>query len=142
MEYLNPDNIDWKIAEYHIMGDSNPVIGEKLGLNKSTVWRRLQTPECQAAINTIRNIYYNTLATHVYAGAIEASNFVRKKLREEDATVSAAVAYLRIAKDIYSKDYILYESEDAEFISKAQNQKNFNLEPTIRLDKLHLSEEE
>jgi len=78
----------------------------------------------------------------VYAGAIEASNFVRKKLREEDATVSAAVAYLRIAKDIYSKDYILYESEDAEFISKAQNQKNFNLEPTIRLDNLHLSEEE
>jgi len=26
MEELNPDNIDWKVAEYHVMGDSNPVI--------------------------------------------------------------------------------------------------------------------
>ena len=44
MKYLNPDNIDWKIAEYYVMGDSNTVIAEKLGLNKSTIWRRLQKP--------------------------------------------------------------------------------------------------
>ena len=37
MEELNPDNIDWKVAEYHVMGDSNPVIAEKLGINRSTV---------------------------------------------------------------------------------------------------------
>ena len=56
MEELNPDNIDWKVAEYPVMGDSNPVIAKKLGINRSTVWRRLQSPECQAVINAIRNI--------------------------------------------------------------------------------------
>ena len=65
MEELNPDNIDWKVAEYHVMGDSNAAIAEKLGINRSTVWRRLQTPECQAAVNAIRNIFYNSLAPHI-----------------------------------------------------------------------------
>ena len=142
MKYLNPDNIDWKIAEYHVMGDSNNVIAEKLSLNKSTIWRRLQKPECQAAVNTIRNIFYNSLATHIYAGAIEASNFARQKFRDGEATVSEAVAYLRVSKDIYLKDYILYQSEDAEFISREQIQKNFNLHPTKKFDKLYLHEEE
>ena len=142
MKYLNPDNIDWKIAEYHVMGDSNTLIAEKLSLNKSTLWRRLQKPECKAAVNTIRNIFYNSLATHIYAGAIEASNFARQKFRDGEATVSEAVAYIRVSKDIYLKDYILYQSEDADFISREQIQKNFNLHLTKRFDNLHLQEEE
>ena len=142
MKYLNPDNIDWKIAEYHVMGDSNTLIAKKLSLNKSTIWRRLQKHECKAAVNTIRNIFYNSLATHIYSGAIEASNFARKKFRDGEATVSEAVAYISVSKDIYLKDFILYQSEDADFISREQIQKNFNLNFTKRFDNLYLQEEE
>ena len=142
MKYLNPDNIDWKIAEYHVMGDSNTLIAEKLSLNKSTIWRRLQKPEWQAAVNTIRNIFCISLATHIYSGAIEASNFARKKFRDGEATVSEAVAYIRVSKDIYLKDFILYQSEDPDFISREQIQKNFKLNFTKRFDNLYLQEEE
>ena len=137
MEELNPDNIDWKVAEYHVMGDSNPVIAEKLGINRSTVWRRLQTPECQAAVNAIRNIFYNSLAPHIYAGAIEASNFARSKFKKGEATVSEAVAYLRVAKDVHIKDFILYQPEDAAIISREQYPKNFNIAPEDRLNSVH-----
>ena len=132
MKELNPDNIDWKVAEYHVMGDSNPVIAEKLGINRSTVWRRLQTPECQAVINTIRNIFYNSLAPNIYAGAIEASNFVRNKFKKGEASV---------AKDIHLKDFILYQPEDADLISREQYPKNFNIAPEDRLNSVHSEEE-
>tara|TARA_B100000035_G_C20998858_1_gene553879 strand:+ start:1204 stop:1629 length:426 start_codon:yes stop_codon:yes gene_type:complete len=141
MEELNPDNIDWKVAEYHVMGDSNPVIAKKLGINRSTVWRRLQSPECQAVINAIRNIFYNTLATHLYVGAIEASNFIRKKLKKGEATVAEAIAYLRVSKDVHMKDFILYQSEDADLISREQYPKNFNIAPEVRLNSVHSEEE-
>ena len=141
MEELNPDNIDWKIAEYHVMGDSNPVIAKKLGINRSTVWRRLQTPECQAVVNAIRNIFYNSLAPNIYAGAIEASNFVREKFKKGEATVAEAVAYLRVAKDIFIKDFILYQPEDVEIISREQYSKNFNIAPEDRLNSVHSEEE-
>ena len=141
MEELNPDNIDWKVAEYHVMGDSNPVIAKKLGINRSTVWRRLQSPECQAVINAIRNIFYNTLATHLYVGAIEASNFIREKLKKGEATVAEVVAYLRVSKDIHMKDFILYQPEDADLISREQYPKNFNIAPEVRLNSVHSEEE-
>ena len=141
MEEFNPDNIDWKVAEYHVMGDSNPVIAKKLGINRSTVWRRLQSPECQAVINAIRNIFYNTLATHLYVGAIEASNFIREKLKKGEATVAEAVAYLRVAKDLHLKDFILYQPEDADLISREQYPKNFNIAPEVRLNSVHSEEE-
>ena len=141
MKELNPDNIDWKVAEYHVMGDSNPVIAKKLGINRSTVWRRLQSPECQAVINAIRNIFYNTLATHLYAGAIEASNFIREKLKKGEATVAEAVAYLRVSKDVHMKDFILYQPEDADLISREQYPKNFNIAPEVRLNSVHSEEE-
>ena len=141
MEELNLDNIDWKVAEYHVMGDSNPVIAKKLGINRSTVWRRLQSPECQAVINAIRNIFYNTLATHLYVGAIEASNFIREKLKKGEATVAEAVAYLRVSRDVHMKDFILYQPEDADLISREQYPKNFNIAPEVRLNSVHSEEE-
>ena len=141
MKELNPDNIDWKVAELHVMGDSNPIIAQKLGINRSTVWRRLQTPECQAVINTIRNIFYNSLAPNIYAGAIEASNFVRKKLKNGEASVSEAVSYIRLVKDIYLKDFIMYQPEDPVLISREQYSKNFNIHPEDRLNCIDLEEE-
>ena len=44
MEEIKPDNKDFRIAELHIEGLSNPQIADALGINRSTVYRRLQTP--------------------------------------------------------------------------------------------------
>ena len=44
MKEIKPDNKDYRIAELHVEGLSNPQIGKALGLNRSTVYRRLQTP--------------------------------------------------------------------------------------------------
>ncbi len=141
MEEINPDNIDWKVAEYHVMGDSNPTIAKKLGINRSTVWRRLQTPACQAVIHRIRNIFYNSLASNIYAGAVEASNFARGKFKKGEASVTEAVAYLRVSKDFYLKDFILYQSEDPDLISYEQYPKNFNIRPEDRINSIDLEEE-
>ena len=72
---------------------------------------------------------------------IEASNFVRNKFRKGEATVAEAVAYLRVAKDIYLKDFILYQPEDTELISREQYPKNFNIAPKDRLNTVHSEEE-
>ena len=61
MEEIEPDNKDFRIAELHVEGLSNPNIAKALGLSRSTVYRRLQTPQCKAVINQIRNIYHNSL---------------------------------------------------------------------------------
>ena len=61
MEEIEPDNKDFRIAELHVEGLSNPNIAKALGLSRSTVYRRLQTPQCKAVINQIRNIYHLSL---------------------------------------------------------------------------------
>ena len=43
MEEIEPDNKDFRIAELHVEGLSNPNIAKALGLSRSTVYRRLQT---------------------------------------------------------------------------------------------------
>ncbi len=43
MEEIKPDNKDFRIAELHVEGLSNPQIADALGINRSTVYRRLQT---------------------------------------------------------------------------------------------------
>ena len=56
MKEIKPDNKDYRIAELHVEGLSNPQIGKALGLNRSTVYRRLQTPQCKAVILSLIHI--------------------------------------------------------------------------------------
>ena len=39
MKEIKPDNKDFRIAELHVEGLSNPQIAKALGLNRSTVYR-------------------------------------------------------------------------------------------------------
>ena len=74
MEEIKPDNKDFRIAELHVEGLSNPQIAKALGLNRSTVYRRLQTPQCKGVINQIRNIYHNSLMARMHNLAAKAIN--------------------------------------------------------------------
>ena len=39
MDVIKPDNKDFRIAELHVEGLSNPQIADALGINRSTVYR-------------------------------------------------------------------------------------------------------
>ena len=46
-----------------------------------------------------------------------------------------------IKKDIFIKDFILYQPEDVDIISREQYSKNFNIAPKDRLNSVHSEEE-
>ncbi|MDA9756708.1 helix-turn-helix domain-containing protein [Acidimicrobiaceae bacterium] len=83
MEEIKPDNKDFRIAELHVEGLSNPQIAKALGLNRSTVYRRLQTPQCKGVINQIRNIYHNSLMARMHNLAVKQLMFMTRKSQKE-----------------------------------------------------------
>ena len=96
------DSLIDKNNEVHII--DNFLSGKIQNCHPNAIIHELDIAD-EKNLYAIRNIFYNTLATHLYAGAIEASNFIREKLKKGEATVAEAVAYLRVAKDIYLKDF-------------------------------------
>ena len=104
MKEIKPDNKDYRIAELHVEGLSNPQIGKALGLNRSTVYRRLQTPQCKAVINEIRNIYHNSLMARMHNLAAKVINAYDKKISDGDVTASELNGFLRLMTNLFSKD--------------------------------------
>ena len=86
MEEIKPDNKDFRIAELHVEGLSNPQIADALGINRSTVYRRLQTPQCKAVVNEIRNIYHNSLIARLHNLAAKVITAYDKKVIDGDVT--------------------------------------------------------
>ena len=109
MKEIKPDNKDYRIAELHVEGLSNPQIGKALGLNRSTVYRRLQTPQCKALINEIRNIYHNSLMARMHNLAAKVINAYDKKISEGDITAGDLNGFLRVMSNLFTKDNTVYE---------------------------------
>ena len=103
MKEIKPDNKDYRIAEFHVEGLSNPQIGKALGLNRSTVYRRLQTPQCKALINEIRNIYHNSFMARMHNLAAKVFNAYDKKISEGDLN-----GFLRVMSNLFTKDNTVY----------------------------------
>ena len=57
------ENIDWQIAYWYIQGLSTTEIGKKVGMHRSTIYRRLQKNSVQAIINSFRNEIMQNLFT-------------------------------------------------------------------------------
>ena len=103
MKEIKPDNKDYRIAELYVEGLSNPQIGKALGLNRSTVYRRLQTPQCKAVINEIRNIYHNSLMARMHNLAAKVINAYDKKISEGDITAGDLNGFLRVMSNLFTK---------------------------------------
>ena len=132
MKEIKPDNKDYRIAELHVEGLSNPQIGKALGLNRSTVYRRLQTPQCKAVINEIRNIYHNSLMARMHNLAAKVINAYDKKISEGDITAGDLNGFLRVMSNLFTKDYTVYEFENPEIVSYVQFQRDLDITPVER----------
>ena len=132
MKEIKPDNKDYRIAELHVEGLSNPQIGKALGLNRSTVYRRLQTPQCKAVINEIRNIYDNSLMARMHNLAAKVINAYDKKISEGDITAGDLNGFLRVMSNLFTKDNTVYEFENPEIVSYVQFQRDLDITPVER----------
>ena len=132
MNEIKPDNKDFRIAELHVEGLSNPQIGKALGLNRSTVYRRLQTPQCKAVINEIRNIYHNSLMARMHNLAAKVINAYDKKISEGDITAGDLNGFLRVMLNLITKDNTVYEFENPEIVSYVQFQRDLDITPVER----------
>ena len=132
MEEIKPDNKDFRIAELHVEGLSNPQIAKALGLNRSTVYRRLQTPQCKAVINQIRNIYHNSLMARMHNLAAKVINAYDKKISEGDITAGDLNGFLRVMLNLITKDNTVYEFENPEIVSYVQFQRDLDITPLER----------
>ena len=132
MKEIKPDNKDYRIAELHVEGLSNPQIGKALGLNRSTVYRRLQTPQCKAVINEIRNIYHNSLMARMHNLAAKVINAYDKKISEGDITAGDLNGFLRVMLNLITKDNTVYEFENPEIVSYVQFQRDLDITPVER----------
>ena len=132
MKEIKPDNKDYRIAELQVEGLSNPQIGKALGLNRSTVYRRLQTPQCKALINEIRNIYHNSLMARMHNLAAKVINAYDKKISDEDVTASELNGFLRLMINLFTKDNTGYEFENPEIVSYVQFQRDLDITPIER----------
>ena len=132
MKEIKPDNKDYRIAELHVEGLSNPQIGKALGLNRSTVYRRLQTPQCKAVINEIRNIYHNSLMARMHNLAAKVINAYDKKISEGDITAGDLNGFLRVMLNLITKDNTVYEFENPEIVSYVQFQRDLDITPLER----------
>ena len=132
MKEIKPDNKDYRIAELHVEGLSNPQIGKALGLNRSTVYRRLQTPQCKAVINEIRNNYHNSLMARMHNLAAKVINAYDKKISEGDITAGDLNGFLRVMSNLFTKDNTVYEFENPEIVSYVQFQRDLNITPVER----------
>ena len=132
MEEIEPDNKDFRIAELHVEGLSNPNIAKALGLSRSTVYRRLQTPQCKAVINEIRNIYHNSLMARMHNLAAKVINAYDKKISEGDITAGDLNGFLRVMSNLFTKDNTIYEFENPEIVSYVQFRRDLDVTPVER----------
>ncbi len=132
MDEIKPDNKDFRIAELHVEGLSNPMIAKALGLNRSTVYRRLQTPQCKAVINEIRNIYHNSLMARMHNLAAKVINAYDKKISEGDITAGDLNGFLRVMSNLITKDNTVYEFENPEIVRCVQFQRDLDITPLER----------
>ena len=132
MEEIKPDNKDFRIAELHVECLSNPQIAKALGLSRSTVYRRLQTPKCKGVINQIRNIYHNSLMARMHNLAAKVINAYDKKISEGDITAGDLNGFLRVMSNLFTKDNTVYEFENPEIVSYVQFQRDLDITPVER----------
>ena len=89
------ENIDWNIAYWYIQGLSTTEIGKKVGMHRSSVYRRLQTNSVQAIVNSFRNEMFQNLFAGMLGLGREIISSFHQKVKDnkvEDVTKGNNVA--------------------------------------------------
>jgi IS30 family transposase len=128
-------NIDWQIAYWYIQGLSTIEIGKKVGMHRSSIYRRLQKNSVQAIVNSFRNeMFQNLFAGMLGLGREIISNY-HKKIKNNQVSPSEMNGFLRVLFQMSQKeDPIAFENST--LIAYMNNKKDFNVDPldTIRME--------
>ena len=131
------DNRDWLIAYWFIQGLSTTEIGEKIGIHRSSVYRRLQTNSVQAKVNSFRN----EMAQNLFAGMLglgrEIISNYHIKVKNNKVSPSEMNGFLRVLFQMSQKE-VPIAFENPTLIAYMNNMKDFEIEP---LKKIELEEE-
>ena len=131
------ENIDWQIAYWYIQGLSTTEIGKKVGLHRSTIYRRLQKNSVQAIINSFRNeMMQNLFAGMLGLGREIISNY-HIKVKNNKVTPSEMNGFLRVLFQMSQKE-VPIAFENPTLIAYMNNMKDFEIDP---LKKIELEEE-
>ena len=131
------ENIDWQIAYWYIQGLSTTEIGKKVGMHRSTIYRRLQKNSVQAIINSFRNeMMQNLFAGMLGLGREVISNY-HIKIKNNQVSPSEMNGFLRVLFQMSQKE-VPIAFENPTLIAYMNNMKDFEIEP---LKKIELEEE-
>tara|TARA_A100001011_G_C13883717_1_gene664055 strand:- start:105 stop:515 length:411 start_codon:yes stop_codon:yes gene_type:complete len=131
------ENIDWQIAYWYIQGLSTTEIGKKVGMHRSTIYRRLQKNSVQAIINSFRNeMMQNLFAGMLGLGREIVSNY-HIKVKNNQVSPSEMNGFLRVLFQMSQKE-VPIAFENPTLIAYMNNMKDFEIDP---LKKIELEEE-
>ena len=131
------ENIDWQIAYWYIQGLSTTEIGKKVGMHRSTIYRRLQKNSVQAIINSFRNeMMQNLFAGMLGLGKEIISNY-HIKVKNNKVSPSEMNGFLRVLFQMSQKE-VPIAFENPTLIAYMNNMKDFEIDP---LKKIELEEE-
>ena len=131
------ENIDWQIAYWYIQGLSTTEIGKKVGMHRSTIYRRLQKNSVQAIINSFRNeMMQNLFAGMLGLGREIISNY-HIKVKNNKVSPSEMNGFLRVLFQMSQKE-VPIAFENPTLIAYMNNMNDFEIEP---LKKIELEEE-
>ena len=122
------ENIDWQIAYWYIQGLSTTEIGKKVGMHRSTIYRRLQKNSVQAIINSFRNeMMQNLFAGMLGLGREIISNY-HIKVKNNKVSPSEMNGFLRVLFQMSQKE-VPIAFENPTLNAYMNNMKDFEIEP-------------
>ena len=131
------ENIDWQIAYWYIQGLSTTEIGKKVGMHRSSIYRRLQKNSVQAIINSFRNeMVQNLFAGMLGLGREVISNY-HIKIKNNQVSPSEMNGFLRVLFQMSQKE-VPIAFENPTHIAYKNNMKDFEIDP---LDIIKMEEE-
>ena len=131
------ENIDWQIAYWYIQGLSTTEIGKKVGMHRSTIYRRLQKNSVQAIINSFRNEMMQNLFAGMLGLSREIISNYHIKVKNNQVSPSEMNGFLRVLFQMSQKE-VPIAFENPTLIAYMNNMKDFEIDP---LKKIELEEE-
>ena len=131
------ENIDWQIAYWYIQGLSTTEIGKKVGMHRSTIYRRLQKNSVQAIINSFRNEMMQNLFAGMLGLGREIISKYHIKVKNNKVSPSEMNGFLRVLFQMSQKE-VPIAFENPTLIAYMNNMKDFEIDP---LKKIELEEE-
>ena len=131
--YKISDNIDWNIAYWYIQGLSTTEIGKKVGMHRSSVYRRLQTNSVQAIVNSFRNEMFQNLFAGMLGLGREIISKYHKKVEDGKVSPSDMNGFLRVLYQM-SRNEAPIAFENPTQLAYKNFMRDFDIDPLKRIN--------